>query len=127
MRILIAEDNANNRDLLERRLQRQGWQVIVATDGVEAVEQCQAHAPDLILMDVTMPRMTGLEAARKLRADPATATVRIIAVTAHAMEESKLECLAAGCDDFVAKPIDFPVLFEKIRALLDQQGARLVA
>lgn len=127
MRILIAEDNVDNRELLERRLLRQGWQVVVATDGVEAVEQCKSTLPDMVLMDVAMPRMTGLEATQALRADPATATIPIIAVTAHAMDENKAACLAAGCDDFVTKPIDFPLLFGKIRGLAENLQVMLAS
>lgn len=115
MLILVAEDNPDNRALLVRRLERQGWAVIVAVDGIEAVETCRAARPDLVLMDVAMPRMTGLEATRALRADPATAVVKIIAVTAHAMEGNRQECLDAGCDDFATKPIDFPALMATIR------------
>jgi CheY-like chemotaxis protein len=117
MRILVAEDNRDNRDLLTRRLQRQGWTVLVAEDGVEAVDRCKAEMPDLVLMDMAMPRMNGLEATRVLRADPETAAVPIIAVTAHAMESNRIECLEAGCDDYATKPIDFYDLFAKIRAV----------
>jgi two-component system, cell cycle response regulator DivK len=115
MLILVAEDNPDNRALLSRRLERQGWSVALAEDGVEAVEACRKARPDLVLMDVAMPRMTGLEATRALRADPATADLKIIAVTAHAMEGNRAECLAAGCDDFATKPIDFPALMALIR------------
>lgn len=117
MRILVAEDNPDNRDLLTRRLQRQGWTVVVAEDGVAAVVQCKAELPDIVLMDIAMPRMNGLEATRILRADPHTAAVPIIAVTAHAMESNRIECLEAGCDDYATKPIDFLDLFAQIRAL----------
>jgi two-component system, cell cycle response regulator DivK len=119
MLILVAEDNPDNRVLLTRRLERQGWNVIVAEDGVEAVEQCRTHSPDLVLMDVAMPRMTGLEATRALRAHTTTAAVKIIAVTAHAMEGNRQECLAAGCDDFATKPINFPELMALISYYLN--------
>jgi two-component system, cell cycle response regulator DivK len=118
MLILIAEDNLDNRTLLARRLERQGWQVAIAEDGVAAVEQCRALKPDLILMDVAMPRMTGLEATRTLRADPQTCDVRIIAVTAHAMDAKRMECIEAGCNDFATKPINFVELFAKIHEQL---------
>lgn len=124
MLILVAEDNPDNRALLTRRLERAGWTVIVAEDGVEAVEKCRGEKPDMILMDVAMPRMSGLEATRTLRADPMTANTKIIAVTAHAMEANRLECLEAGCDDFTTKPVDFPVLMAMIRQHLglDSEG-----
>ncbi len=124
MLILVAEDNPDNRALLIRRLERQGWTSIVAEDGVEAVEQARARKPDLVLMDVAMPRMTGLEATRALRADPATAGLKIIAVTAHAMEANRIECMNAGCDDFATKPINFPELFAMIERHIgsDTQG-----
>jgi two-component system, cell cycle response regulator DivK len=118
MRILVAEDNPDNRDLLSRRLQRQGWSVSLAEDGQEALEKCRAENPDLILMDVAMPRMSGLEATRLLRSDPATSGVRIIAVTAHAMAANRIECIEAGCDDYATKPIDFTELFASIRRVM---------
>jgi CheY-like chemotaxis protein len=125
MRILIAEDNPDNRDLLVRRLHRQGWETAVAVDGIEAIEQCRTYRPDLVLMDVAMPRMTGLEATRALRADSLTARVKIIAVTAHAMDANRIECIDAGCDEFATKPIDFPALFALIREVMgdDLMGA----
>jgi two-component system, cell cycle response regulator DivK len=115
MKILVAEDNPDNRTLLIRRLERHGWEVVAAVDGAEAVEMCRAERPDLVLMDLAMPRMTGLEATRALRADPVTAGVKVIAVTAHAMDANRIECLEAGCDDFATKPIDFPALMALIR------------
>ncbi len=115
MLILVAEDNPDNRNLLTRRLERQGWTVVVAEDGLEAVAVCRSAKPDLVLMDVAMPNMNGLEATRALRADPATAGTKIIAVTAHAMDANRIECIEAGCDDFATKPINFPELVAKIR------------
>ena len=123
MLILVAEDNPDNRALLARRLERNGWKVVCAVDGVEAVEMCRAERPALVLMDLAMPRMTGLEATRALRADPATAEVKIIAVTAHAMESNRLECMEAGCDDFATKPINFPELMAMIAKHLNS-GAK---
>ncbi|MEY4951740.1 MAG: Polar-differentiation response regulator DivK [Pseudomonadota bacterium] len=115
MLILVAEDNPDNRNLLTRRLERQGWTVVVAEDGLEAVAVCRSAKPDLVLMDVAMPNMNGLEATRALRADPATAATKIIAVTAHAMDANRIECIEAGCDDFATKPINFPELVAMIR------------
>lgn len=115
MLILVAEDNPDNRNLLTRRLERQGWEVVTAEDGREAVDVCRSAKPDLVLMDVAMPNMNGLEATRALRADPATAATKIIAVTAHAMDANRIECIEAGCDDFATKPINFPELVAMIR------------
>ncbi|MBA4160907.1 MAG: two-component system response regulator [Novosphingobium sp.] len=115
MLILVAEDNPDNRNLLTRRLERQGWNVVTAEDGREAVDVCRSAKPDLVLMDVAMPNMNGLEATRALRADPATAATKIIAVTAHAMDANRIECIEAGCDDFATKPINFPELVAMIR------------
>lgn len=115
MLILVAEDNPDNRNLLTRRLERQGWNVVTAEDGREAVDVCRSAKPDLVLMDIAMPNMNGLEATRALRADPATAATKIIAVTAHAMDANRIECIEAGCDDFATKPINFPELVAMIR------------
>lgn len=115
MLILVAEDNPDNRNLLTRRLERQGWNVVTAEDGREAVDVCRSSKPDLVLMDIAMPNMNGLEATRALRADPATAGTKIIAVTAHAMDANRIECIEAGCDDFATKPINFPELVAMIR------------
>jgi two-component system, cell cycle response regulator DivK len=128
MRVLVADDNADNRDLLARRLARQGWEVSMAIDGVDAVEKCKAEDPDIVLMDVAMPRMSGLEATRALRSDAKTSGVKIIAVTAHAMEASRSQCLEAGCNDFATKPVDFADLLKRIHRTLgvDEDGGRHV-
>src|SRR5262245_24443859 len=107
MRILIAEDHADNRDMLTRRLERRGYEVHVAENGAEAVEKAKSCAPDLILMDISMPVMSGIEATRALRGDPSVPNIRIVALTAHAMESARRECMEAGCDDFATKPVDF--------------------
>ncbi len=120
MRILIAEDHADNRDMLTRRLERRGYQVFTAVNGADAMEQAQRCAPDLILMDVSMPVMSGIEATRALRAMPKLASVKIVALTAHAMESARRECLDAGCDDFATKPVDFAGLI----ALIEKQALR---
>ncbi len=120
MRILIAEDHADNRDMLTRRLERRGYQVFTAVNGADAMEQAQRCAPDLILMDVSMPVMSGIEATRALRAMPKLASVKIVALTAHAMESTRRECLDAGCDDFATKPVDFAGLI----ALIEKQALR---
>jgi two-component system, cell cycle response regulator DivK len=114
MRILIAEDNPDNREMLSRRLRRRGYDIVLAQDGAEAVQAAQAQAPDVILMDVSMPVMSGLEAARALRALPATQAIPIIALTAHAMPSDRQACIEAGCNSFATKPIDFPALIDLI-------------
>ncbi len=117
MRILIAEDHPDNREMLTRRLERRGYEVCTAENGKEAVERAQTHAPDLILMDISMPVMSGLEATRALRALPATKSIKIIALTAHAMDSARQECLEAGCDAFATKPVDFAGLLATIETV----------
>ena len=117
-KILLVEDNEMNRDMLSRRLVRKGYEVIMALDGRQAVEMAAAETPDLILMDMSLPVIDGWEATRRVKADPATQTIPVIALTAHAMAEDKEKCLAAGCDDFDTKPVELPRLLSKIQALL---------
>lgn len=117
LKILLVEDNELNRDMLSRRLQRRGYQVVVALDGVEGVEAAGRERPDVVLMDLDLPRLSGLDATRRLRDDPATAGLRIIALTAHAMSEDRLRSLDAGCDAFQSKPIDFAALVATIEAV----------
>lgn len=122
MKVLLAEDNPDNRDMLARRLERRGYAVIIAEDGARAVEQARLERPDVILMDVSMPIMSGLDATRALRADPDTANMKIIALTAHAMASARDECLAAGCDAFATKPVDFTALLATMDTVM-QGGA----
>ena len=117
-RVLLVEDNEMNRDMLSRRLTRNGHEVLLATDGQEAIEVARAEHPDIVLMDLSLPVIDGWEATRRLRADPATAGLRIIALTSHAMAGDRERALAAGCDDYDTKPIDLPRLLGKIAALL---------
>ena len=117
MRILIAEDHADNREMLLRRLERRGYEVHVAENGAEAVEKAKACAPDVILMDISMPVMSGIEATRLLRQSPEGAKLKIVALTAHAMESARAECMEAGCDAFATKPVDFPGLMALIERL----------
>lgn len=117
-RILLVEDNEMNRDMLSRRLTRQGHAVSIATDGEEGVRMARAEMPDIVLMDMSLPVIDGWEATRQLRADPATHGLRIIALTAHAMAGDREKVMAAGCDDYDTKPVDMPRLNEKIAALL---------
>ncbi|MBI3439827.1 MAG: response regulator [Proteobacteria bacterium] len=119
MRILIAEDHPDNREMLTRRLERRGYEVHTAENGAEAVEKAKTCAPDLILMDISMPVMSGIEATRVIRKTPQVDGVKIVALTAHAMESARLECLEAGCDDFATKPVDFAGLV----ALIEKYAA----
>ncbi len=118
-KILLVEDNEMNRDMLARRLERRGYQVVIAIDGDQGVRLAQEEAPDLILMDMSLPVLDGWEATRRLRALPATQVIPIIALTAHAMAGDREQALQAGCDDYDSKPIEFPRLLGKIQALLE--------
>ena len=117
-KILLVEDNEMNRDMLQRRLLRQGYEVVLAMDGEQAVEVARTAKPDLILMDVSLPVFDGLEATRRLRQIEETRAMIIIALTAHAMPSDRFRCLEAGCDDYDTKPIDFPRLLLKLREKL---------
>ena len=119
-KILIVEDNEMNRDMLSRRLKRKGFELVYAEDGVAAVENAKQHMPALILMDVSLPEMDGLEATKLIKRDPATANIPIIALTAHAMDGDRERCLAAGCNDYDTKPIELSRLLEKMKALLPE-------
>lgn len=117
-RILIVEDNEMNRTMLARRLVRRGYDVIMATTGLEGLEKARAEKPDLVLMDLSLPEMDGWEAMRRLRADATSANLRIIALTAHAMAEDRRKATEAGCDDFDTKPVDLERLIGKMTTLL---------
>lgn len=117
-RILLVEDNENNRDMLLRRLERKGYQVSAAVDGREGLEKAKAENPDLILMDMSLPVLDGWEATRQLKADGATRGIPVIALTAHAMASDEQKAREAGCDDFDTKPIELPRLLEKMERLL---------
>ena len=117
-KILLVEDNEMNRDMLSRRLERRGFTVTIAADGGVGVELARSSAPDLILMDMSLPVIDGWEATRILKADPATAKIPVIALTAHAMAEDRAKAMAAGCDDFDTKPVELPRLLAKIDAML---------
>lgn len=120
-RLLLVEDNDANADMLSRRLHRQGFEVLLATDGLQAVDVATSAQPDLVLMDISLPKIDGWEATRRLKGAAATAAIPIIALTAHAMVADRQKCLDAGCNEFETKPIDLKRLLEKIHALL---GAR---
>ncbi len=117
-KILLVEDNEMNRDMLSRRLDRKGFQVVIAVDGQSGVEMAQSETPDLILMDMSLPILDGWEATRRLKADAATQRIPVIALTAHAMSSDREKALEAGCDDYDTKPVELPRLLSKIEALL---------
>lgn len=121
-KILLVEDNELNRDMLSRRLERRGFQVVMAVDGAQGVQMAASERPDLILMDMSLPVLDGWEATRQVRANPATAAIPIIALTAHAMTSDEQKAREAGCDDFDTKPVELPRLLEKISAQLARAG-----
>jgi two-component system, cell cycle response regulator DivK len=120
-KLLLVEDNELNRDMLSRRLRRKGFEVDIAVDGAEGVEMATTTAPDLVLMDISLPVIDGWEATRRLRSDNRTMGIPIIALTAHAMAGDRQKSLDAGCDDYDTKPVDFPRLLGKIQALLERE------
>lgn len=117
-KILLVEDNEMNRDMLSRRLVRNGFEVLMAVNGQEGVDMTRSERPDLVLMDMSLPVMDGWAATRTLKADETTKAIPVIALTAHAMESDRAQAMEAGCDDFDTKPIELPRLLEKINALL---------
>jgi len=118
--ILLVEDNEMNRDMLSRRLIRRGYKVLIAEDGGRGEGMARSLAPDLILMDVSLPDVDGLEIARRLKADEETRRIPIIALTAHAMLDDRQQAMAAGCDDYDIKPVEIDRLLGKIEALLQR-------
>jgi CheY-like chemotaxis protein len=121
-KILLVEDNEMSRDMLSRRLERRGYQVIIAVDGQAGVALARSHAPDLILMDMSLPMLDGWEATRQLKAAIETRAIPIIALTAHAMSGDREQALEAGCDDYDSKPVEFARLLGKIQVLLDKEA-----
>ena len=117
-RILLVEDNEMNRDMLSRRLARRGFEVLIAENGQSGVDLTVSERPDLVLMDMSLPVMDGWEATRRLKADPNTSAIPIIALTAHAMASDRELALEAGCDDYDSKPVDLTRLLRKIEQLL---------
>lgn len=120
-KILLVEDNEMNSDMLSRRLQRKGHEVLIAMDGAQGVELAQSENPDLILMDMSLPVLDGWEATQQLKALPETRDIPIIALTAHAMAGDREKCIEVGCDDYETKPVDFSHLLGKIQALLENK------
>jgi CheY-like chemotaxis protein len=124
-KILLIEDNEQNRDALSRRLQRQGYTIVIAVDGKEGIAVAQSDLPDVILMDLNLPEVDGWEATRRLKAAPETQAIPIMAMTAHAIAGDRERALEAGCNDYHAKPVDFPQLLTQIEALLRKPVERL--
>ncbi len=122
IKILLVEDNEMNRDMLSRRLQRRGFEVEIAVDGAEGVAKARSLAPDLILMDMSLPVLDGWEATRQIKADAATREIPVIALTAHAMAGDQEQARAAGCDEYDTKPVELPRLLGKIEAQLVRVG-----
>jgi len=122
-RILIVEDNEMNRDMLSRRLERKGYSISMAVDGGAGVEKAAAEKPDLILMDMSLPVIDGWEATRRVKANPETKHIPVIALTAHAMSGDRDKTIEAGCDDYDTKPIDLPRLLSKIEAQMGRVKA----
>ena len=120
-KILIVEDNEENRDALSRRLQRRGFEVVMAFDGKLGVAAARTELPDLILMDMNMPEVDGWEATRQVKADPAISHIPVIALTAHAMAGDRDRAMAAGCVDYHTKPVELPKLLAQIEAILVQR------
>ena len=121
-RILLVEDNEMNRDMLSRRLQRKGYEVLIALDGETGVQMAVSENPDLILMDMSLPTVDGWEATRRIKGLPETASIPVIALTAHVMTGDRDRALEAGCDDYDSKPVEFERLLGKMQALLRKQG-----
>lgn len=121
--LLLVEDNEMNRDAISRLLERRGFRVVMAVDGEEGVQICREQLPDLVLMDLGLPGMDGFEATRQIKADPRTAKIPVVALTARVLTSDQEAAFAAGCDDYDTKPADLGRLVGKIRALLGLEGA----
>jgi two-component system cell cycle response regulator DivK len=117
-KLLLVEDNEDNIDMLSRRLQRKGFDVLLAVDGKDAVAKAKTESPDLILMDMSLPVLDGWDATKILKTSPDTINIPVIALTAHTMSSSREKAVAAGCDDYDTKPVDFQRLLEKIARLI---------
>jgi two-component system, cell cycle response regulator DivK len=119
-KILLVEDNEMNRDMLTRRLQRRGYEVVVAVDGAQGLAMVQSETPAIVLMDISLPVLDGWEATRRLKMAPETKSIPVIALTAHAMSGDRERCIEAGCDDFDTKPVEIARLVGKIETLLNR-------
>jgi len=120
-KVLLVEDNEMNRDMLSRRLERRGFDMVLASDGREGILAAKSQSPDLILMDLSLPEIDGWEATRRLKSDAATADIPILVLTAHALVSDRERAFKAGCDDFATKPVEFDHLLYKINALLSRK------
>lgn len=120
-KILLVEDNEMNRDMLSRRLERRGYDISIAADGAQALAMAQSEHPDLVLMDMDLPVLSGWDAAKQLKGAAATRDIPVIALTAHALSTDRDRALAAGCDDYETKPIEFQQLIGKIEAALERK------
>lgn len=127
MRLLLVEDHEEIWDFMSRRLRRRGYEVVLATDGQQGVDKARSEKPDIVLLDMNLPVIDGWTAAREIRSDPATARIPIIALTAHAMAGDREKTIAAGCNDYHPKPIDFARLVEQIEALHAEAQATVPA
>jgi two-component system, cell cycle response regulator DivK len=122
-KLLLVEDNELNRDMLARRLEKRGFQLVIATDGLMGIVMAKREMPDLILMDMSLPGLDGWQASRQLKSDNTTSRIPIIALTAHAMAEDREKAMAAGCDEYETKPVELTSLLAKIHALLPKPTA----
>ncbi len=120
--ILVVEDSALNRKLVEAILQPHGYRILIAVDGAEGIEIATREKPDLILMDMQMPKVSGYDATQTLKSQPETAHIPIVALTAHAMADERERALAIGCDDYITKPIDTRAFPGQVREYLDRVG-----
>ncbi|WP_022959453.1 response regulator [Spongiibacter tropicus] len=116
--VLLVEDNEMNRDMLSRRLQRRGYEVLLAVDGQQGIDMSRRESPDILLLDMSLPVKDGWQVAREMKADDSLRHIPIIALTAHAMADDRLRAMEAGCDDYDTKPVDLPRLLSKMNALL---------
>ena len=122
-KILLVEDNEMNRDMLTRRLVRQGFEIVCAIDGPSGVEKAASENPDVILMDIALGEMDGWEATQLIKANPATHNIPVIALTAHALESDRRKSVEVGCSEFDTKPVDLPRLLGKIKGVLADKAA----
>ena len=122
-KILLVEDNEMNRDMLSRRLVKRGYEVVIAVDGAEGIARAKSDSPDVVLMDMSLPVVDGWEATRRIKSDPGTRGIPVIALTAHAMAGDEEKARGAGCDDFDTKPVELPRLLSKIEALVRKRPA----
>jgi CheY-like chemotaxis protein len=122
-KLLIVEDNEINRDMLTQRLERKGFEIVIAMDGIEGVQMAQSETPDLILMDMSLPYIDGQEATRRIKATESTKHIPVVALTSHSMSGDRERFIEIGCDEYDTKPFDFLRLLTKIENLLSKKVA----